>query len=111
MPWVICYHGTDADAAAQIRKEGFRPLTYFARHLEDAVGFGGEYVFEVVFDADELHANAWQFRLPQRIEVDRIVACTRMMSENIFENEKLRKRISDSWERPGWPARIESGHD
>ncbi len=46
---IICYHGTNWRSAQAILREGFKPGTYFAFHLEDAVGYGGPYVFEVGF--------------------------------------------------------------
>ena len=37
---MICYHATDRESAASILREGFRPGTYFAFRLADAVPHG-----------------------------------------------------------------------
>ena len=57
----ICYHGTNQEAGEAIQKEGFRVGTYFAAHLEDALTFGGPYVFEVLF-LDPGDPPPWQPR-------------------------------------------------
>jgi hypothetical protein len=46
---IICFHGTNEANAKSILKRGFLPDTYFAAHLEDALEFGGNHVFEVAF--------------------------------------------------------------
>lgn len=49
----IWFHGTNKANAESILKEGFRPDTWFAAHLEDALAFGGNHVFEVALEAKE----------------------------------------------------------
>ena len=67
MDYCICYHGTNAKSAISIAKTGFRPWSHFARKIEDAVAFGGKYVFSVRFDQskmpedDENDQDNWQF--------------------------------------------------
>ena len=56
----ICYHGTDKQTASKILLEGFEIGTHFARHLEDAIEFGGDHIFEVSFKQKTLPKN-WQF--------------------------------------------------
>jgi len=46
----ICFHGTKRQNAYKILKTGFKKWTYFAKHLEDALGYGGKYVFEIYFE-------------------------------------------------------------
>lgn len=70
---MICYHGTCKKAAAGILKEGFWADTWFATHLNDAVKFGGSYVFEVEFEDDPVLKD-WQFHHPQPIPTKRIVS-------------------------------------
>jgi RNA:NAD 2'-phosphotransferase (TPT1/KptA family) len=48
----IWYHGTTKENAESIMKEGFRKGTQFAQHLSTSIGFGGNYVFAVLFDED-----------------------------------------------------------
>jgi len=45
------FHGTTSKKKADsILKNGFNKGTYFADHLEDALGFGGKYIFWVWID-------------------------------------------------------------
>jgi len=99
---VICYHGTDTEEkASRIRTEGFRPETYFAKHLEDALFMGGEYIFEVEFPCDvRFHNNpeCWQFFQVNWVGAERIVAAYRIAATKLYENEELRERIFNSSE-------------
>jgi len=92
--WVkcICYHGTNKKAAEFILNEGFKPDTWFARHLEDAISYGGNHIFEVMFKVKGLPPN-WQFRNLERVSVSRIVAYYIVDKVTIFSNEKLREEI------------------
>lgn len=56
----IWYHGTNKNNAKSILKTGFREGTWFAKHLEDAIGYGGEYVFEVDM---EVNNEDWQIHM------------------------------------------------
>lgn len=91
----ICYHGTNCEAAKKILKEGFRQFTYFAMHLEDATGYGGEYIFEVVFP-DTVEGFGWQFKTPHGVPADKIVSHYRLKKTDIYENKPLRKKIFKS---------------
>ena len=54
----IWFHGTkDTETALKILRNGFREGTWFAAHLEDAIEFGGEFVFYV--DA-QFQTRKWQ---------------------------------------------------
>ena len=56
--WRVVFHGVnDKKTADEILKKGFRKRTYFARHLEDALCFGGRYIFYVIL---EVKGNNWQ---------------------------------------------------
>ena len=58
---IPCYHGTNTKKNQQlIIKNGFKDGTYFARHMEDALEYGGEYIFTVYFDEYEINGG-WQF--------------------------------------------------
>lgn len=94
-PLVICYHGTNQKAARLIRKHGFRPGSYFARHLEDALGFGGRVVFGVVFD-DAAVPNHWQLTISGIVNPDRIVSITTYQAKKVFDNPELRERVLSS---------------
>lgn len=93
----VCYHGTDGESAASIFKEGFKPGTYFGEHLEDALGFGGSYVFEVCFSKDTTSQSGWQFTTRESISRDKIVSFKRIETvEVLYENTALGKRIFES---------------
>ena len=90
----ICYHGTNEENAKSILKEGFQPNTYFARHLEDALGSGGMHVFEVAFDDPPDH---WQFGFPDKwVKPDRIIGYMSYQRQQITDNKALRKEVFDS---------------
>lgn len=89
----ICYHGTNEENAQSILKEGFRPKSWFARHLEDAIGKGGTHVFQIAFDDPPDH---WQYYLDIWVKPDRIVSYKIYQVEQKVENEDLRKEVFDS---------------
>jgi hypothetical protein len=90
---VICYHGTNARAAAEIVKHGFERGTHFAAHLEDALGYGGDHLFEVMFPTDGVPPDRWQFTIGRRLPASRIVSYRIVRERKVIENEKLRQRI------------------
>lgn len=67
----IWFHGTHYALAAKIEREGFKPGTWFARHMEDAVAFGGNCIFwvRVTFDKTPLK---WQVHCVNRIPASSI---------------------------------------
>ena len=91
----ICYHGTDRKAAKAILREGFKPDTWFAQHLEDAVGYGGVHIFEVVFDVNGLPSD-WQFHNLGVVTVDRIVSHYVFEKKTVFNHKKLREEVFKS---------------
>lgn len=60
----MLYHGTSTKRkAASIRRDGFCAGTWFAQHMEDAVCYGGKYVFvvQVSFPYDKRpRSSKWQ---------------------------------------------------
>ena len=93
----ICYHGTDEETAPKISREGFNPGTYFAEHLEDAIAFGGGYVFEVCFPQDTTSVSEWQFTTNERVPPDRIVRLRQVkFYTTVYEDKALGKRIFES---------------
>ena len=89
----ICYHGTDEATAEVIMESGFLPMTYFALHLEDALGFGGEHIFEVAFPHNTFARDGWQFTIPDHLSADRIVAVYRLEKTMIAVDDDLRQSI------------------
>lgn len=95
-PLTICYHGTSEENAQLILRDGFLPYTWFARQLENAIGYGGPHIFEVVFSKKYLEGTEWQFRSRQLVLADRIVSYRVYEVIERQENKRLRKRIFNS---------------
>ena len=89
----ICYHGTSHVGLKKIRKFGFRPGTHFARHLEDALEFGGPVVLQVVFDDSLHHGDYWQFTNYNIVKPERIVSITEYRTRKVFDNPELREQV------------------
>ena len=74
----ICFHGTDWIAAETILAQGFKCGTYFALHLEDALTFGGPYVFQANFDegrfnnVENAEGEWWQFWIAENLGPEKI---------------------------------------
>ena len=75
----IYFHGTSKENAEKILVGGFDIGTWFAFHLEDALEFGGDYVFRVEgFDEDSFSDDVdWQFHVLERVPPDRILRLDR----------------------------------
>lgn len=93
----IAWHGTNVEGYKGIKNLGFfKNGTYFARHLEDAIGMGGPYVFAVVFkDGKDVwkHPDAsvdWQFRVSNDYSIEHVVEITHYEINSIFKNDELR---------------------
>ena len=85
----ICFHGTSKENADKILVEGFNIGTYFANHLEDALAFGGEYVFFVRFEKSGFRNGEptdWQFHLRDRVLPDKIWKLVRYSPEELLHN-------------------------
>ncbi len=90
----IVYHGTNSRSAKCILKTGFRKGTYFAAHLEDAIGYGGMYVFEIAYPVWDLPKNFWQFVCGHGVSPEFIVRLTKYnCSKVVLDNMVLRHRI------------------
>ena len=85
----IIFHGTNKEKAEKILKEGFKPDTYFALHLEDSLEFGGEYVFYVAVECGEKN---WQPRFAKRISTNRIIQLIKVSPKIIYENNEVSKK-------------------
>ena len=59
---MTCYHGTTAENAQKIMEDGFNPDCWFAKHMEDALEFGGEYIITVKVDRRKV-PRGWQFHI------------------------------------------------
>ena len=99
-PLCVCYHGTNEDSAEAILEEGFRVDTWFAKHLEDALGFGGSHLFEVVFARIDV-LGAWQFQAAEAIPLSRIVSYRVFSIESRLNNPMMGEEILESNIPPG----------
>ena len=88
----IWYHGTNKENSELILKNGFKKGTYFANHLEDAIGFGGKYVFEVALLMDK--KNYWEWITPIIISKNKIIRLKIYNDIKKIElNEELGKEV------------------
>lgn len=90
---ICCYHGTSEENATSIRETGFREWTWFAKHLEDAIGFGGLHVFKVAFNDPPDH---WQFMSENIVLPENIVEYSVYTEELVMRNEELGKKVFQS---------------
>jgi hypothetical protein len=84
----IWFHGTTEFNAKLILEDGFNVDTYFARALEDALAFGGLWVFQVVLAVD---SDNWQIKMGERVPSDNIVCLTKY-EEKVVVNFDDRRR-------------------
>jgi len=90
----IVYHGTNAKNAAEIMEKGFNVGTYFALHLEDALGYGGNHILQIVFPCKEIKRVYWQFTISERIPADMIVGYDVYQDKEVkFRNERLGDKV------------------
>lgn len=94
----ICWHGTNKEAAMAILEEGFNPDSWFALHLEDALEFGGPWVFEVMFDdpPDGWEQFEWQFHRLEAIPESQIISLTNYNPEVIVNYAHRREQVFNS---------------
>lgn len=94
---VIIYHGTDANNSKKILQSGFKKGTYFAVHLEDALGYGGKYIFELCYPAKDIPKSSWQFISDLVIPPEFIVRLTKYNPSKVkYDNMVLRHMICRS---------------
>ena len=83
----IVFHGTDKKNAEAILENGFKKDTYFALHLEDALEFGGQYIFSVVLKCGD---ENWQPRLGRRIHKNKISRLIKINPKIVYERDVSR---------------------
>jgi len=82
----LFYHGTTKENAEKILKSGyFKEYTYFANHLEDALEFGGDYVFFVWFEGDGRSMRKWQFKYEGKKSIADVQRLVRYAKEAIID--------------------------
>ncbi len=88
------YHGTNKKNANIIRREGFKEGTFFAKHVEDAIGMGGDYIFWVWFENNP--TEYWEWVSDRIISPNKIYALDHIVPNEIFLNKKLDLHIKKS---------------
>ncbi len=90
----IVYHGTTAWKAKQILNQGFNPDTWFAIHLEDAIGYGGVWVFEVAVPSYGIPKDNWQFHMEARVPPEFVVRLSQYKPGKVkYDNMVLRHMV------------------
>lgn len=95
IPLVICYHGTTRECAEIIRAKGFAKNAPFTTTLEDALEFGGKYVFGVAFETKSV-PKIWAFKISKKKSVKDIVFLNKYEKEVIVSNVDLMDKIFES---------------
>jgi hypothetical protein len=85
----IWYHGTSKKNARSILKSGFKKETWFAKDLQDAIAYGGFYVFEVVLKVN----RDSQICCKNKIKTKHIVSLRYYYIQSLFEDEELRETL------------------
>lgn len=88
----IMFHGTNAKNAAKILKDGFAIGTFFAKHLENSLHFGGDYVFEVYFA--ESPTEYWEYITDSVIPPSNIRSHYELQINLLLDNEDCNNDIS-----------------
>jgi hypothetical protein len=74
--FITCYHGTSKENADKILNKGFKPDSWFARHIEDALGMGGSTILCVKFE-NKFIPKGFQFHVLNAIpkeSVQKVIA-------------------------------------
>jgi len=94
----IVYHGTNKENAEMILKEGFKPGTYFAKNLAEALMYGGGHVFEVLMKHKHdpywfEHFRCWQISNKNHLPISKIITLRVYSRKDIFADESIRKEV------------------
>lgn len=93
----IVYHGTTKEKAEKILREGFKPWSYFAKDLCEALMYGN-YVFEVAMEHKHApkwfeHFRCWQIKNRKQILPTQIISLRIYSREEVFVNKSIRKEV------------------
>ena len=89
----IWWHGTTKKNADNILKDGkFKKDTWFAKHLEDALKFGGKYIFAVLIEVDKAPLG-WQIHLSNKLSTDKVLFLDKFGSKRLIKNKILYKEF------------------
>jgi len=83
----LYWHGTNRKNASAILKSGyFQKDTWFANHMEDAISFGGQYVFTIVLEMEK--HNRWQVCLSRPLSIDNMLSLDKIAITNLRKNKQ-----------------------
>jgi len=94
----IVYHGTSKKNADAIMKEGFKPWTYFAKNLSEAINYGRGKKYTYVFAVAIEHKKSpewfedwisWQIMNREHIPITQILNLRKYSRKEIFLNREL----------------------
>lgn len=94
---MIWWHGTDKKTSERHLKNGFPEDTFFARHLEDALEYGGEYVFWVFFK--ENPTEDWQYVSNEIIPSDKILMLIHIDIKKLYYSKDVDTEINKNFIR------------
>jgi len=100
----IWFHGTDRFASQAISEQGFRAGSWFAKSLQDAIEFGGEYVFEVALDYRPIHDGNWQMCISDEVPASAIVALIRYKITKLMDRPEMRAKVLCANQQLGKPS-------
>lgn len=83
--------GTTEENAARIMVEGFRPGTYFGSGLQDAVNYGGNFVFTVYFP--EKPTDYWEYISLDHIPPEQIFQLFEMHRDIRYYNKQIEQQM------------------
>lgn len=86
----LWYHGTNKDAAEIILKEGFQPYTYFGKHMEDALNYGGDYIFTIFFENDPI--DYWEYKNAEIIPSSEILMLYQIDKTRLYYSKEVEHR-------------------
>lgn len=92
---VIRYHGTSKSNSESIIQSKFKEGTWFSENLQDAIGYGGPYIFEVAFEENDVK-DKWQFHILESIPSDRIITFYSISTKVFLDRPELRRDVFSS---------------
>lgn len=86
----LWYHGTNKEEANVILKEGFKVGTFFSKHMESALQYGGEYMFVIFFE--ENPTEYWEFVSNEVVLPSEILILHVIKSDKLYYSKEVEKR-------------------
>lgn len=94
---MIWWHGTDKETSKRHLKDGFPEGTFFAKHLEDALCYGGEYIFWVFFE--KTPTEYWEYVCDEIIPPDKIQMLIHIDIKKLYYSKDVDTKITKNFIR------------